>query len=57
MVEMQEEETGKVEIFICSFKIKTRDLNHIKSLICTLFQFIIGLTRSETNLVNRLSNN
>lgn len=40
MVEMQEEETGKAEIFMCSFKIRMRDLDHIKSLIWTFFQFI-----------------
>lgn len=38
MVEMQEEETGKAEIFMLSFKIRIRDLDHIT---CAFFQFII----------------
>lgn len=56
---MQEEETGKTEIFILSFKIKIRDLDHIKSPICAFFSSLslYDLTRSETALVDRLVNN
>lgn len=58
IVEMREEETGKAEIFMCSFKIKIIDLDHIKSFIWTFSSLsLYGLTRSETNLVDRLGNN